>query len=75
MQELEFQCRHRAAKLGSVRTRLLAALQQFKQGCVHAESLGGSGPKAFKVEDRGAQECDLERKSGKIGILSKCGDQ
>lgn len=63
VQELELQWRHCAAKLGSIGTGLLAALQQLKQRCVHVEGLGGSGPQAFKVQDGRAQEGDLDKNS------------
>lgn len=59
VQQLQLQWRYCAAKLGSIGTGLLAALQQLKQSCVHAEGLGGSSPKAFKVQNRRAQESDL----------------
>ena len=66
MQKLELQWRHCAAKLGSIRTSLLATLQQIKQRCIHAEGLGGSGAKAFEVKDGGAQKGDLGKKKNDV---------
>lgn len=57
---MELQWRYRAAKLGSVSTGLLTALKQLKECTIHVEGLWGSGPKAFKVKNGGAEKGNLQ---------------
>jgi len=49
VQQLQLQRGHGVAELGGVGARLLAALQQLKEGGVHVEGLGGPRPETLKV--------------------------
>lgn len=71
VQQLELQRGHSAAELGSIRTGLLATLQQLKQSSVHVEGLRGSSPKPLKVQDGGTQEGDLEKHDESIIFSTK----